>query len=89
MTNNKEVKIITQAFKFLEKNIELVADTLPFLFNNKNVVTITKAVAHCLALRIHIDKAEKILEDAANDDQNVIFGFNAQMRFAIEAGGES
>lgn len=82
-TNNKEGKIITQVFKYLEKNIELAADTLPLLFDNENVVIRTKAAAHCLALRIHIDKAEKILEDAANDEQNGIFGFNAHMTLKV------
>lgn len=82
-TNNKEGKIITQVFKYLEKNLELAADTLPLLFSNENVVTRTKAAAHCLALRIHIEKAEKILEDAANDDENGIFGFNARMTLKV------
>lgn len=82
-TNNKEGKIITQAFKHLEKNLEFATDTLPLLFGNENVVTRTKAAAHCLALKIHIDKAERILEDAANDDKNGIFGFNAQMTLKV------
>ncbi len=82
-TNNKEGKKITQVFKYLEKNLELAADTLPLLFDNENVVVRTKAAAHCLALKIHIDKAKKILEDAANDDKNGIFGFNAQMTLKV------
>lgn len=82
-TNNKEGKKITQVFKYLEKNLELAADTLPLLFDNENVVIRTKAAAHCLALKIHIDQAKKILEDAANDDKNGIFGFNAQMTLKV------
>jgi hypothetical protein len=82
-TNNKEGKKITQVFKYLEKNLELAADTLPLLFDNENVVIRTKAASHCLALKIHIDKAKKILEDAANDDKNGIFGFNAQMTLKV------
>lgn len=82
-TNNKEGKKITQVSKYLEKNLELAADTLPLLFDNENAVTRTKAAAHCLALKIHIDRAEKILEDAANDDKNGIFGFNAQMTLKV------
>jgi hypothetical protein len=58
-TNNKEGKKITQVFKYLEKNLELAADTLPLLFDNENVVIRTKAAAHCLALKIHIDQAKK------------------------------
>jgi len=82
-TNNKEGKIITQAFKYLENNLELATEILPLLFDNENVVTRTKAAAHCLALKIYIDKAEKILEDVANDDKNEIFGFNAQMTLKV------
>ena len=82
-TNNKEGKITTQVFKYLEENLEFATDTLPLLFDNENVVTRTKAAAHCLALRIHINKAEKVLEDAANDDKNEIFGFNAQMALKV------
>lgn len=51
-TNNKEGKIITQVLKYLEKNLELAIDTLPLLFDKENVVTRTKAAAHCLALKI-------------------------------------
>ena len=82
-TNNKEGKIITRAFKYLENNLELATEILPLLFDNENVVTRTKAAAHCLALKIYIDKAEKILEDVANDDKNEIFGFNAQMTLKV------
>lgn len=82
-TNNKEGKIITQVFKYLEKDLELASDTLPLLFNSENVVTRTKAAAHCLALKIYIDKAEKILEDVAEDDKNGIFAFNAKMTLKV------
>lgn len=73
--NNKEGKTITELFKHLE----LANDTLPLLFDNENIVTRTKAAAHCLALKIYIDKAEKVLEEAASNDKNRIFGFNAKM----------
>ncbi len=78
-TNNKEGKIITELFKYLEKNLEFANAILPLLFDNENVVTRTKAAAHCLALKIYVDEAEKILEEASEDDNNGIFGFNAKM----------
>ena len=48
-TNNKEGKITTQVFKYLEENLEFATDILPLLFDNENVETRTKAAAHCLA----------------------------------------
>lgn len=82
-TNNKEGKIVTKLFKHLEKNLELANDTLPLLFDNENVVTRTKAAAHCIALKIHVDEAEKILEEASQYDSNGIFGFNAKMTLKV------
>ena len=82
-TNNKEGKTITKLFKYLENNLELAKETLPTLFDNENVVTRTKAAAHCLALKICVREAEKIIEEAAVDDKNGIFGFNAQMTLKV------
>ena len=82
-TNNKEGKIITGLFKYLEKNLELAKDTLPLLLDNENVVTRTKAATHCLALKVYIDKAVKILEKASEDENNGIFGFNAKMTLKV------
>lgn len=81
--NNKEGKIITELFKYLEKNLELAKETLPTLFDNENVVTRTKAAAHCLTLKICVHEAEKIIEKAVEDDKNGIFGFNAQMTLKV------
>ena len=82
-TNNKEGKPILQIFKFLEKNKELASVTLPLLFTNRNIVTRTRAATHCLALNIFIEEAVKILEEAANNEQVGIFGFNAEMTLKV------
>ena len=82
-TNNKEGKKIISIFKYLEKNLELAKDTLPLLFENENVVTRTKAASHCLALNIHIIEAENVLECAAHDKGNGIFGFNSEMTLKV------
>lgn len=82
-TNNKEGRIITQLFKYLEKNLELANNTLPLLFDNENVVTRTKAAAHCIALKIQVNEAEKILEEASQDGSNGIFGFNAKITLKV------
>lgn len=82
-TNNKEGKIITELFKYLEKNLQLAIDTLPLLFNNSNVVTRTKVATHCLALKINVVEAEKVLEVASTDQNNGIFGFNAKMTLKV------
>lgn len=82
-TNNKEGKKIISIFKYFEKNLELAKETLPLLFKNENVVTRTKAAAHCLALKIYINEAENVLECAAQDKSNGIFGFNAEMTLKV------
>ena len=78
-TGNKEGNKIVKVFKILEKNLELAKCSLPELFDNENIVTRTKAAAHCLSLNINIEKAVEILEKAANDEKSGIFGFNAKM----------
>ncbi len=78
-TNNKEGKKIIEVFKYLENNIEVAIDTLPVLFSNDNVVTRTKAAAHCLALKVLISEAESILEEVSKDKKLGIFSFNAEM----------
>jgi hypothetical protein len=81
--NNREGKKIINLFKHLENNLQLAMDTLPVLFDNENVVTRTKAAAHCLALNIYINEAEKVLENACQDKNNGIFGFNAEMTLKV------
>lgn len=63
--------------------MELAIETLPLLFDNENVETRTTPAANCLALKILIDKAGKVLEDAAEDDEKGIFGFTAEMTLKV------
>ena len=70
-------------FKYLEHNIPFAEQTLPLLFENENAEVRTMAAAHCLALEIHIQKAEETLEAAANDKSTGIFGFNAEMTLKV------
>jgi hypothetical protein len=78
-TKNKEGKKIVDVFKFLENNKELALETLPLLFDDENVVTRTKAAAHCLALQINTLEAERLLKLESEIRENGIFGFNAEM----------
>lgn len=82
-TNNKEGKKIVDIFKFLEKNKELALETLPLLFDDENVVTRTKAAAHCLALQINTLEAERLLKLESERKENGIFGFNAEMTLKV------
>ena len=78
-TNNKEGKKLITIYKYLEKNTDKAISIFSVLLSDDNIVTRTKAAAHCLALNINIIKAEQVLEDAANDESTGIFGFNAKM----------
>ncbi|MDD4402727.1 MAG: hypothetical protein PHI24_12955 [Desulfitobacteriaceae bacterium] len=81
--NNKEGKKLIDVFKFLEKNRELAVETLSLLLGDENVVTRTKAAAHCLALKINTSEAEKILKVESEKKENGIFGFNAEMTLKV------
>ena len=82
-TNNMEGKKIVDVFKFLEKNKVLALETLPLLFDDENVVTRTKAAAHCLALEINTLEAENLLKRESEKKENGIFGFNAEMTLKV------
>ena len=82
-TNNAEGKQIIKVFKLIEKDLQFAAECLETLLENDNVVVKTKAAAHCLALNIKINEAIKVLELAATDEKNGIFGFNAQMTLNV------
>lgn len=82
-TNNAEGKQIIKAFKLLEKDLQFAEECLETLLENDNVVVKTKAAAHCLALNIKINNAIRVLELAAVDKKNGIFGFNAQMTLDV------
>lgn len=80
---NKEGKKIIEVYKFSENNLDVAKVSLPALFTHDNVVTRTKAAAHCISLNIFVDEAIRILENAANDKSNGIFGFNAEMTLKV------
>lgn len=77
-TGNKEIKRIIALFKILEKDIDLAKATLPLLFNNENITTRNRAASHCLSLKIFIDEAQKVLEEAAQEGIRS-FSFEAEM----------
>ena len=76
---NREYKKIIKVFKYLENNISIAYASLPTLFSHENVAARIKAAAHCLALNIAVDEAQKVLQDAANDETNSIFAFEAKL----------
>jgi hypothetical protein len=80
---NKEGKKIVAVYKLLEKDIDLAKQSLPKLFYDENIVTRTKVAAHCLSLGINIEQAVEVLEQAASDERNGIFGFNAKMTLKV------
>ena len=80
---NREGKKLVKIFKILESNLDLAKNSLPHLFTHDNVVTRTKAAAHCIALNIYINEAVTILENASVDKANGVFGFNAKMTLYV------
>lgn len=77
--SNKENAKIIKIFKYLENNISIAKKVLPKLFDNKNVQVKTEVAAESLALEIYEEQAEKILKEIANNKENGIFAFNAEM----------
>lgn len=77
--NNKEGTKLVRFFKKFEKNPELAKKCIPMLLMSKNVVVQAKGAAYCLSLGMNVEQAETILANIANNPQNGIFAFNAQM----------
>lgn len=67
---NREHAKIIKIFKYLERNILIAKKVLPQLFDYPNVQVRTKVAAHCLALRIYEEEAERILREIANNKEN-------------------
>jgi hypothetical protein len=80
---NREWKKIVKIFKILEANTELANNTLPLLFDNENVVTRSKAAAHCIALNIRVSEAEAVIKEIACDKKNGIFRHEAEMGLKV------
>jgi len=64
---NREIEQLVRIFRQLESNVGLAEQTLPRLFFHENAAVRTKVAAHCLALNICVDQAEKVLQDIADD----------------------
>ncbi|MBR1599901.1 MAG: hypothetical protein IJ661_13465 [Lachnospiraceae bacterium] len=82
-TNNKEGKRLTELFKIFEKETEFGYHCIDKLIKSNNVVIVTKAAAYCLALGYNVDYAVSVLQNIANDSDNGIFGFNAEMTLKV------
>ena len=80
---NKEGEKLIKVFKSLENDLELANNSLSTLLRNENIVTRTKAAAHCLSLKINIEQSLEVLELAADDVNNGVFGFNAKMTLQV------
>jgi len=75
----RESELLVQIFKQLENDTEQAKRALPGLLTCKNVAARIKAAAHCLALRICVDQAEKALQKIADDQSYGIFCLNAEI----------
>lgn len=82
-TGNKEGKKLIKVFKYLEKNVEQAKTILPQLFNEENINTRITSAAHCIALNIFVEESAKLLEIEAQNDNNGIFGFDAEMTLKV------
>ena len=82
-TNNAEGKKIIKVFKMLEKDIIFAEECLSLLLLNGNVVVQSEVAAHCLALNIRVEDAIRTLESVASNEENGIFGFNAEMTLEV------
>lgn len=81
--NNREGKKLIKIFKMLEQDKELATECLCELIKSNNVVVRSKAAAYCLALNKDIERAEQVLLEISNNDNNGIFGFNAKMTLKV------
>ena len=53
------------------------------LINSNNVVIKTKSAAYCLSMNYNIDYAVSVLQEIADNPDNGIFGFNAEMTLKV------
>jgi hypothetical protein len=81
---NREVDKAIKLFKILENDIELAKQTLLPLLLEENAVARIKSAAHCFALNICIEQAEKVLQEIACDEEAYgIFAFEAEMTLRV------
>ena len=82
-TNNREGKRLTKIYKLFELNNVFGYQCIDRLINSNNVVIRTKAAAYCLSLNYNIDYAVSVLQEIAENPDNGIFGFNAEMTLKV------
>ncbi len=82
-TNNREGKKLTKIYKLFESNNEYGFQCIDRLIKSENVVIKTKAAAYCLSLNYNIDYAVSVLQEIADNPDNGIFGFNAEMTLKV------
>jgi len=82
-TNNREGKRLTKIYKLFELNYEFGYQCIDKLIKSNNVVIKTKAAAYCLSMNYNIDYAVSVLQEIADNPDNGIFGFNAEMTLKV------
>ncbi|SCX02171.1 hypothetical protein SAMN02910339_00356 [Lachnospiraceae bacterium YSD2013] len=82
-TNNREGKRLTQIYKMFESDNEFGYKCIDGLIKSENVVIRTKAAAYCLSLNYNVDYAISVLQEIAENPDNGIFGFNAEMTLKV------
>lgn len=80
---NKNYPKLVKVYKFLEKNISIAKEIFPRLLKYENINVREIASAHCLALGIYADEAEGILTQIANDHENKVLAFEAEMTLKV------
>lgn len=81
--SNREWKKLVKYFKIFEKNLEFGYKCIDRLIESSNVVVKTKAAAYSLALSYNTSRAISVLEEIANNSDNGIFRFNAEMTLKV------
>lgn len=81
--NNKYGRKNLRIYRTISENISDGINILYKLLENDNVVVRTLAAAYCLGLKVNVCQAENVLVEAANDEANGIFGFNAEMTMQV------
>ena len=82
-TNNKEGKRLTKLYKLFELNNEFGYQCIDKLIKSNNLVIKTEAAAYCLSMNYNIDYAVSVLQEIADNPDNGIFGFNAEMTLKV------
>ena len=82
-TNNKEGTRLVKLFKMFEVDTDFGYKCIMRLFESHNVVVKTEAASYCLALNYNVDYAVSVLQEIAENPDNGIFGFNAEMTLKV------